>query len=49
MIEQHINEYQRQIEQHQQAIIALTGAIQALERIQKEQDEPAEKEADNGK
>ena len=32
----HITEYQKQIEQHQRAIIALQGAIQALERLQKE-------------
>jgi hypothetical protein len=40
-IEQHLTEYHAQIEEHRRAIIALTGAIQALERLQKE-------EADNG-
>ena len=36
MIKTHIDEYKRELEQHQRAIIALTGAIQALERLQKE-------------
>ena len=35
-INAHIEEYRQQIEQHRQAIIALNGAIQALERLQKE-------------
>lgn len=38
MINQHLTEYRKQIEEHQRAIIALQGAIQALERLQKEQD-----------
>lgn len=36
-ITQHITEYRQQIEQHQRAIIALNGAIQALERLQQEE------------
>lgn len=39
ILRDHITEYQQQIEQHQQTIIALQGAIQALERLQKEQEE----------
>lgn len=35
----HIDEYRKQIEQHRQAIAALTGAIQALERVQNETEE----------
>lgn len=38
MIDQHITEYREQIEQHRRDIIALQGAIQALERLQKEQE-----------
>ena len=33
----HLTEYRAQIEQLQRQIIALTGAIQALERLQKEE------------
>jgi hypothetical protein len=40
-VQKHLTEYHAQIEEHRRAIIALTGAIQALERLQKE-------EADNG-
>lgn len=32
-IKQHLTEYRAQIEEHRRAIIALTGAIQALERL----------------
>jgi uncharacterized protein (DUF342 family) len=35
-IKAHLQEYREQIEEHRRAIIALTGAIQALERLQKE-------------
>ena len=41
---EHITEYKQQLEQHQRAIIALTGAIQALERLQTE----TEKETEDG-
>ena len=44
MIQAHIDEYKRELEQHQRAIIALTGAIQALERLQTE----TEKETEDG-
>lgn len=36
IINQHIEEYRKQIEEHQRAIIALNGAIQALERLGQE-------------
>ena len=39
-----LTEYKRELEQHQRAIIALTGAIQALERLQTE----TEKETEDG-
>ena len=32
----HIEEYRQQIEKHRLTIVALEGAIQALERLQKE-------------
>ena len=35
-ITNHIAEYREQIEQHKRDIIALNGAIQALQRLQKE-------------
>lgn len=35
-LQQHITEYREQIEEHRRAITALTGAIQALERLEKE-------------
>jgi len=46
MIEKHIEEYKKQIEEHRHAIIALTGAIQALERLQKEQNAEEVKSGD---
>ena len=46
MIKTHIDEYKRELEQHQRAIIALTGAIQALERLQTETEKEAEDGAD---
>ena len=38
MIQQHITEYRKQLESAQRQVIALTGAIQALERLLNEQE-----------
>lgn len=50
VIAQQIDEYRKQIEQHQRDVIALTGAIQALQRLQKEQETETQdpKESENG-
>ena len=37
-IEKQIEEYKKQIEQHNQQLVLLTGAIQALERLLKEEE-----------
>jgi uncharacterized protein (DUF342 family) len=42
-LQQHLTEYRSQIEEHRRAIIALTGAVQALERLEQES-----KEAESG-
>ena len=47
MTTKHITEYKQQIEEHQRAIIALNGAIQALERLEKEQEEQIGDEQDS--
>ena len=38
-IQQHLTEYRKQLESAQRQVIALTGAIQALERLEREQED----------
>jgi uncharacterized coiled-coil protein SlyX len=38
-LQQHITEYRKQLETAQRQVVALTGAIQALERLEREQGE----------
>ena len=39
MIQEHLDEYRKQLSELQKQIIAITGAIQALERLQREQND----------
>lgn len=39
---EHIEEYEARIREHQKAIVALSGAIQALRRLQEEKEDDVE-------
>ena len=45
-IQQHLTEYRKQLESAQRQVVALTGAIQALERLQKDHTDDTDAQRD---